>query len=177
MVFYYLLELFRWAAGWTSPGRNRSRKDRHSSRLGSDSLSMRRWFLSFNSQDVGLATEFKTALSLRDSRAHIFFAPQGLRAGRYWQPTLAEEIAQATAFILLVGEKGLGSWQVLEYYEALDKRVRTPDFPIVIIMLEGQKAPGLPFLRQLQWIVTPDPASEHSLVQVMYAVAGQDTQR
>ena len=38
---------------------------------------------------------------------------------------LAEEIAQADAFILLVGEKGVGDWQELEYVEALDKRVAT----------------------------------------------------
>jgi hypothetical protein len=31
--------------------------------------------------------------------------------------------------ILLVGERGLGGWQVLEYDEALDKRVKSPDFP------------------------------------------------
>ena len=62
--------------------------------------------------------------------------------------------------MLLVGEKGLGPWQVLEYYEALDRRVKSPDFPVVLVLLEGQPAPGLPFLRQLHWIVTADPASE-----------------
>ena len=33
-------------------------------------------------------------------------------------------------------------------------------FPLIVVLLEGQTAPGLPFLRQLHWIVTPDPASE-----------------
>ena len=79
---------------------------------------------------------------------------KSLRAGGYWLPELAKEIAEATAFVLLVGENGLGPWQVTEYYEALDRRVKEPDFPVVLVLLEGQPAPGLPFLRQLHWIVT-----------------------
>ena len=40
------------------------------------------------------------------------------------------------------------------------------------MLLDGQPAPGLPFLRQLHWIVTADPASEKSLAQLMDAAAG-----
>ena len=32
----------------------------------------------------------------------------------------------------------------------------------ILVLLEGQAAPGLPFLRQLHWIITPDPSSEKS---------------
>ena len=77
---------------------------------------MRRWFLSYNSQDLAL-------MQALDAGAHIFFAPKNLRAGGYWLPQLAEEIAVATVVVLLVGEKGIGRWQVDEYYEARDKRV------------------------------------------------------
>jgi hypothetical protein len=59
----------------------------------------------------------------------IFFAPTKLRAGGSWSAQLAQEIAEANAFILLVGEQGVGDWQVLEYDEALDKRaVRRQSF-------------------------------------------------
>ena len=54
---------------------------------------------------------------------------------------------------------------MIEYYEALDRRVKQPDFPVVLVLLEGQPAPGLPFLRQLHWIDTPDPASEKSIAR------------
>jgi hypothetical protein len=47
--------------------------------------------------------------------AVIFFAPENMRAGGFWKPQLAKEIQESTAFILLVGEKGLGDWQVMEY--------------------------------------------------------------
>ncbi len=133
---------------------------------------MRRWFLSYNSQDLALMQGLEAALTRKDPEAKIFFAPKSLRAGGFWLPELAKEIAEATAFVLLVGAKGLGPWQVIEYYEALGRRVKQHDFPIVFVLLDGQPAPGLPFLRQLHWIVSADPASEKSIAQVMAAAAG-----
>jgi hypothetical protein len=110
----------------------------------------------------------EAALTRKDPEAKIFLAP---RSWGFWLPELAREIAEATAFVLLVGEKGLGPWQVIECYEALDRRVKQHDFPIVLVLLDGQPAPGLPFLRQLHWIISADPASEKS-IQVMDAAAG-----
>jgi hypothetical protein len=133
---------------------------------------MRRWFLSYNSQDLGLIASLEAGLRRKDPDARIFFAPKNLRAGGLWLPELAREIAEATAFVLLVGEKGIGPWQAMEYYEALDRRVKEHDFPVVLVLLDAQPAPGLPFLRQLHWVITNDPASEKSLVQVMDATAG-----
>jgi formylglycine-generating enzyme required for sulfatase activity len=133
---------------------------------------MRRWFLSYHSPDQALAERLKAALERKDADARVFFAPSGLRAGGFWSKVLAEEIAQADAFILLVGEKGAGDWQVLEYDEALDKRVKLPDFPVILVLLEGQTAPGLPFLRRLHWIITPDPSSEKDVARLLDAVAG-----
>ena len=133
---------------------------------------MRRWFLSYNSQDLGLMQSLEEALRRKVPDARIFFAPKSLRAGGLWLPELARAIAEATAFVLLIGEKGIGPWQIMEYYEALDRRVTEHDFPVVLVLLEGQPAPGLPFLRQLHWVISADPASEKSLAQVMDAAAG-----
>src|SRR5262249_11405585 len=107
---------------------------------------MRRWFLSYNAQDLGLIETLERALRQKDPTAHIFFAPKSLRAGGYWLPELAKEIGQSTAFVLLVGEKNIGQWQVIEYYEAFDRRVKEPGYPIVLVLQEGQSAPGLPFI-------------------------------
>jgi hypothetical protein len=79
---------------------------------------MRRWFLSYNSQDLGLMQSLEGALRRKDADARIFFAPKSLRAGGLWLPELAREIAEATHFALLVGEKGISAWQAMEYYEA-----------------------------------------------------------
>jgi formylglycine-generating enzyme required for sulfatase activity len=136
---------------------------------------MRRWFLSYHSPDQALAERLKAALERKDTDARVFFAPSSLRAGGFWSKALAEEIAQADAFILLVGERGVGDWQVLEYDEALDKRTKVPDFPVVLVLLEGQTAPGLPFLRRLHWIITPDPSSEKDLARLLEAASGGST--
>jgi len=136
---------------------------------------MRRWFLSYHSPDQALAERLKAALERKDTGARVFFAPSSLRSGGFWSKVLAEEIAQADAFILLVGEKGAGDWQVLEYDEALDKRVKFPDFPVILVLLKGQTAPGLPFLRRLHWIITPDPSSEKDVARLFDAAAGTGT--
>ena len=135
---------------------------------------MRRWFLSYNSQDARLAEALDVELRRKDPGAAIHFAPKSLRPGVYWMPALAEEIAQATGFVLLVGPNGLGPWQTIEYYEAYDRRAKAHDFPLVLVLIEGQPAPGLPFLRQLHWIVTADPASEKSVAQLLAAASAGD---
>src|SRR6185295_10452012 len=132
---------------------------------------MRHWFLSYNSQDLALVQAFEEILRRKDAEAHIFFAPKSLRSGGYWLQQLADEIGRATGVILLVGEKGLGRWQFDEYCEARDRRI-----PVVLILLEGQPAPGLPMLRQLHWIVTAQPASEQTVAQVLASIQGEATQ-
>jgi conflict system STAND superfamily ATPase/TIR domain-containing protein len=136
---------------------------------------MRRWFLSYHSRDQALARRLKATLEQKDTGARVFFAPSSLRAGSFWSKALADQIAQADAFILLVGENGVGNWQVLEYDEALDKRVNVPDFPIILVLFEGQTAPGLPFLRRLHWIISPDPSSEKDVARLVDAASGTST--
>jgi formylglycine-generating enzyme required for sulfatase activity len=136
---------------------------------------MRRWFLSFHSPDQLLAERLKVALERKDPDAQVYFAPSSLRAGGFWSRALADAISQADAFILLVGESGVGNWQVVEYDEALDKRVKSPDFPVILVLLEGQTAPGLPFLRRLHWIITADPSSEKDLARLLGAASGRST--
>jgi hypothetical protein len=135
---------------------------------------MQRWFLSYHSPDQALAERLKAAIERRDAESRVFFAPINLRAGGFWSAQLAQEIADATAFVLLVGQHGLGHWQVPEYGEALDRWVKS-DFPIVLMLLEGQTAPGLPFLRQLHWIVSSDPTSEKDVARLFDAGTGSGT--
>jgi formylglycine-generating enzyme required for sulfatase activity len=133
---------------------------------------MRRWFLSFNSSDRALAEGLKASIERKDAGSSVFFDATSLRAGGYWQPALAKGIDEADAFVLLVGENGLGPWQTLEFYEAHDKHVRSPEFPVVLMLLDGHAAPGLPFLRQLHWIVSADPTSEKDVARLIDASAG-----
>ena len=134
---------------------------------------MQRWFLSYHSPDQALAERLKAAIERKDAASRVFFAPTHLRAGGSWSAQLAQELAEANGFILLIGEFGIGKWQVPEYYEAHDRWVKAPtEFPLVVVLLEGQTAPGLPFLRQLHWIITPDPASEKDVARLFDAAGG-----
>jgi len=133
---------------------------------------MRRWFLSYNSSDRALAEGLKASIERKDAGSRVFFDATSLRAGGYWQPALAREINEADAFVLLVGEKGLGPWQTLEFYEAHDKHVNSPEFPVVLMLLDGHAAPGLPFLRLLHWIVSADPTSEKDVARLIDAASG-----
>lgn len=128
---------------------------------------MRRWFLSYNTQDLALMQAVEAVLREKDPDAKIFFAPKSLRAGASWLKALDAAIAEATVLVLLVGERGIGPWQVDEYLEARARRV-----PVILLLLQGQPAPGLPMLRQLHWIVTKEPASEQTVAQLLAAVSG-----
>jgi hypothetical protein len=135
---------------------------------------MPRWFLSYHSPDEKLAARLKSAIEAKDSESSVFFAPAHLRLGGAWTDQLAEALAQADAFLLLIGESGIGKWQVPEYDEALDRWVGSGrTFPLIVVLLEGQTAPGLPFLRQLHWVVTPDPASENDIARIFDGASGR----
>ena len=136
---------------------------------------MRRWFLSYTSQDFALTQALKAGLHARELDAHIFFAPESMRVGGFWLPQLAEEIAGSTAFALLVGENGIGPWQVMEYYEALDRRVKEPNYPVILILSAKRPAPGLPFAHQLHWVLTDDPTSEATIGKLIAAASGPAT--
>jgi hypothetical protein len=133
---------------------------------------MQRWYLSYHSPDRALAEQLKAAIERKDSASRVFFAPTSLRAGAFWLPELAKGISEATAFLLLVGEKGLGPQQVIEYYEALDRHVMQPNFPVMLVLLDGQFAPGLPFLRRMHWIISAEPTSEQTVGQILDTAAG-----
>jgi hypothetical protein len=140
---------------------------------------MQRWFLSYHSPDQAIAERLKDAIE-RDRHSRVFFAPTHLRNGRSWPAQLAKEIAKADAFILLIGEQGVGEWQELEYDEALDKwvgsRKRLLEFPLIVVLPEGKTAPGLQFLRRMHWIITPDPASEKTIGRIFDAAAGRTSE-
>jgi hypothetical protein len=128
-----------------------------------------RVFLSFNSKDLGLAEQLRAGLTSFEPAAQVFFSPVSIGAG-FWLPKLAEEIAAADAFLLLIGPKGIGPWQEVEYYAAFDRHVADRRFAFVPLLAADAQAPGLPLLRNLNWVeaalVTDDKAL-HGLIAVL----------
>ena len=92
-----------------------------------------RIFLSFHSKDLPIAEEVRAGLGRLDPGAQVFFSPVSLGAG-FWVPKLAAAIAEAEAFILLVGPAGIGPWQEVEYFSAVDRHVNDKRFALVPVI-------------------------------------------
>jgi WD40 repeat protein len=132
-----------------------------------------RIFLSFHSKDQALAEALRTGLKRLEPTAGIFLSSISLGAG-FWVPKLAEEIAAADAFILLIGPAGVGAWQQLEYDEALDRHTREKErFPLVPVIAAGVTVPGLPFLRRLNWVEAPVVTEDRVLHRLVAALKGE----
>ena len=104
--------------------------------------------------------------------ADIYFAPSRNRAGAYWIGTLGEKLAATDAVLLFVG-RDIGSWQEIEYYEAL-RRSRKGGRPRIIPVLLEDEAPGLHFLSQLHRLTAKDVEAEQLLGQIGSALDGVD---
>jgi hypothetical protein len=132
---------------------------------------MLRWFLSYHTPDYALAKRLKAAIERRDPSSHVFLAPEHLQAGHPWSLDLEREIAAADGFIQLIGQAGIGDWQVPEYDVANNKSVKSRgEFPVILILLEGQPPPrDLAFNFRLHRIISSDPASEQVVTRVLDA--------
>jgi WD40 repeat protein len=131
-----------------------------------------RIFLSFNSRDTGLAEVVRAGLSRIDPTAQVFFSPVSLGAG-FWLPKLAEEIAEAQSFLLLIGPSGKGPWQEVEYFTAFDRHVKDKSFTLVPAVVAGAEALGLPFLRTLNLVEAPVIAEDKVLHRLLAALKGE----
>jgi hypothetical protein len=115
-----------------------SRPSKHSSTSSAPSVEDPEFFTALVKGETSLC-ELIAALD-----ASTLLPPSGpaIRVGE----TCSGDFAEANAFILPLGERRAGDWQVLEYDEALDMRITSLDFPLIVVLLEGQTARGPPFL-------------------------------
>ena len=135
---------------------------------------MPRWFLSYHSpdRDAGGAAQGRDRAQ-GPGVARLLRADEPARRRRLDRPTRRRNSPKPTPSFCSSAKHGVGKWQVPEYDEALDRWVKSGrTFPLIVVLLEGQTAPGLPFLRQLHWIVTPDPASEKDVARIFDAASG-----
>jgi hypothetical protein len=131
-----------------------------------------RIFLSFNSEDMALAEALRNGAAGIEPAVQIFFSPVSVGAG-FWLPRLANEIAAADAFLLLVGPKGVGTWQEIEYYTAFDRHVMDRDFVLVPVLVDTAQMPGLPLLRNLNRIEAPAVNDHKALRRLLAALKGE----
>jgi WD40 repeat protein len=131
-----------------------------------------RVFLSFHSKDKVLADALRHGLLRLEPSADIFFSPVSLGAG-FWQPKLADGIAAADAFVLLIGPHRVGPWQEVEYFTAFNRHVTDKRFGLVPVIAAGGQAPGLSFLRTLNWVEAPVVTDDKVLHRILAALKGE----
>ena len=106
-----------------------------------------RIFVSYHTRDTSLVEQVVSALPEVVPDCRVYFAPQSNVGGAYWVPRLEQELAESDLVLLFLGES-VGSWQELEYYEALRLNRAKSGVPRILPILISGFRPGLPFLGQ-----------------------------
>jgi energy-coupling factor transporter ATP-binding protein EcfA2 len=122
-------------------------------------------FLSYNSRDRALVGDIAQKLSSEGIKP--FFDRWYLAPGQRWQSKLEQILLSCKAVAVCFGSGEMGSWQQREVGVALERQNKTPEFPVIPILLPGCEPP-LGFLKQLTWI---DLRSE-SLDQITPIIIG-----
>ena len=136
-----------------------------------------RIFISYNNRDRAEAERLTAALEASLPGFDAYFAPRSNIGGSYWLPRLGEELQESDGLLLLLGSR-IGSWQELEYYEAL-RLTRARGAPRIVPVLLGEDSPGLHFLSQFHRLRLPRQPYDALVEQVVSALGGagvgQDT--
>src|SRR6516164_8586504 len=106
-------------------------------------------FLSYNSEDHAVVEEI--ARKLRDEGLEPFLDRWYLAPGARWRSKLEDTLSSCKAVAIFVGPSEMGSWQQREVDVALDLQSRSPNLPVIPVLLPGCEPP-LGFLRQLTWV-------------------------
>jgi formylglycine-generating enzyme required for sulfatase activity len=135
-----------------------------------------RIFLSYHTPDRAIALGLKGAIEATLPGADVFVDQTHLRHGHLWQPNLFDAIAKTQAFLILVSH-GVGDWQMFEYYQALDRKVKDDAFvllPVIIADRTKGAAANLPGLTQLHWIESTEPTAPDPLAKIVAALQARD---
>jgi energy-coupling factor transporter ATP-binding protein EcfA2 len=106
-------------------------------------------FLSYNSADHGVVENI--ARKLRDKGLEPFLDRWNLAPGMRWRSKLEKTLGSCKAVAIFVGAGEMGFWQQREVDVALDLQSRSPNLPVIPVLLPGCEPP-LGFLRQLTWV-------------------------
>ncbi len=106
-------------------------------------------FFSYHSRDQ--AAVQAVAEKLRERELRIFLDRWYLLPGRPWPQVLEEILGSCRAVAVFLGPNGMGRWQQSEAYLSLERQSRSPDFPVVPVLLPGAD-PALGFLSLNTWV-------------------------
>ncbi len=128
-------------------------------------------FLSHNSQDKPRVREIGTALKARGLRPWL--DEWELIPGRPWQEALEDILRTVGSSAILVGQDGLGPWEVPEMRASLSECVRR-GLPVIPVLLPGApQCPELPlFLTQYTWVDLRGGLTAAGLDRLQWGITG-----
>jgi hypothetical protein len=129
-------------------------------------------FLSYNSTDHSFVESI--ARRLRDAGLEPFFDRWNLPPGMRWRPKLEQTLGSCKAVVICVGRGEMGSWQQREVDVALDLQSRSPNLPVIPVLLPGCEPP-LGFLRQLTWVDLRSQVLDRGIAILIKAARGGST--
>ena len=129
-------------------------------------------FLSHNSKEKPLVRE--VAKALKEAGISVWLDEWDLVPGRMWVQALEEIVRKATAAAVLVGENGLGPWEVPEMNVCLSEFVKRR-MPVIPVLLPGAaQKPELPlFLQQFTWVDLTHGITAEGIARLSWGVTGK----
>ena len=127
-------------------------------------------FLSYNSADHSVVEYI--ARRLRDEGLEPFLDRWHLAPGARWRPKLEQTLSLCRAVAIFVGSGEMGSWQQREVDAALDLQNKSPNFPVIPVLLPHCEPP-LGFLRQLTWVDLRSQMFEQGITILIKAARGE----
>jgi tetratricopeptide (TPR) repeat protein len=130
-------------------------------------------FLSHNSRDKPAV--IRIAEALRDRRGlKVWLDVWELPPGRPWQDALETILRTVRSAAILVGQDGLGPWEIPEMRAALNEMVHR-QMPVIPVLLPGApRSPEFPFfLAQNTWVDLRDGLSEEGLDRLQWGITGE----
>lgn len=107
-------------------------------------------FLCHNSKDKPSVRQLAGAMIQRGIK--VWLDEWELIPGQDWQEALEEMIGTVHSAMVLVGEDGLGPWEIVEMRACINEFVRRK-MPVIPVLLPNAKEPELPlFLKHLIWV-------------------------
>lgn len=130
-------------------------------------------FLSYNSKDQPTVLQLAEALKQRGLR--VWLDEWELVPGRPFQEALAAIIQTTLSAAVLVGEDGLGPWEIPEMRSCLNQFVRRRLPVIPVLLPSARKQPDLPlFLQEFIWVdLRADGLSDTNLDRLEWGITGK----
>lgn len=110
--------------------------------------------ISFNFDDVHLAEAFRASLFVLEPDRQIVLSPASYGAVLF-NENIAAGVDEADGFVLLIGPKGISSWQEIEFAIALERQRRDRHFPVVAVLAARSRVPPELIPLGLNWMQMP----------------------